>query len=86
MDYTIIITVLILIFILPFLIDKYNNPRLDKDKEYLIYLIVLVMLLIFPRVLNLFISGNMKDENNIKITLYMISFTITLSTLIAIYL
>jgi hypothetical protein len=30
MDYTIIITVLILIFILPFLIDKYNNPRLDK--------------------------------------------------------
>ena len=86
MDYTIIITVLALIFILPFLIDKYNNPRLDKNNKYLIYLIVLVMLLIFPRVLNLFISGKMKDENNIRLILIMISSTISLSSLIYIYL
>lgn len=86
MEYSTIIIILIYILLFPFIYNEYINPVRDTEREYLIYLLLIILVLTMPIIVKLFIRNSIQvNETYIRMIMTIVSVSIFMTMIIILY-
>lgn len=86
MEYSTIIIILIYILLFPFIYNEYKNPVRDTEREYLIYLLLIILVLTMPIIVKLFIRNSIQvNETYIRMIMTIVSVSIFMTMIIILY-
>lgn len=86
MEYSTIIIILIYILLFPFIYNEYKNPVRDTEREYLIYLLLIILVLTMPIIVKLFIRNSIQvNETYIRMIMTIVSISMFMTMIIILY-